>query len=366
MKWKLLGIVILVVVLVHALLFSCLMRHGKDDEQGGDAQIVERDLENDVEQPEFKYDTPQPSSQSPSDNTAVQANAREGGPLPSIHYVDGYYEMALAEMPAKLSQEINKCKQGICIDLTNRKILWAKGERTAGCIASMTKMMTVYLFMKDLRRTGSSLTLETVVPATPEACKTGGHQIYMDPKETFTLEELLKCVLIRSANDCALLMGQFLAGGSEEAFVKRMMDEAKEMGLDSFVFHNAHGLPVKLENGKKRLENMGSPIQLAFLAEQLMDIPEVVKWSSTKHDCIRENSPKFKRFDLDSTNTLLNNPSCPGVNGMKTGMTDGAGFCITATCERNGRRMVVVAMGCANSRERDALVRNIFNWAYSK
>ena len=327
MKLKVLGIVILVVVLVHALFAFVLMRHG--NEGGGEEPIVEKDLENDTEKPNFQY----------GDN--AEAPAAEDSGLPEANYYDGYYEMALAEMPAKLSQEINKCKQGICVDLTNKKILWAKNEKTAGCIASMTKMMTVYLFMKDLKKPGSQLTLETQVPATPEACKIGGHQIYMDPKETFTLEELLMSA-------------------------KRMTDEAKEMGLNSFIFHNAHGLPVKLPKG--RLENMGSPIELAFLAEQLMDIPEVMKWSSTKHDCIRENSPnpKFKKFDLDSTNTLLGNPSCPGVNGMKTGMTDGAGFCVTTTCERDGRRMVVVAMGCSSGKERDSLVRQILNWAYSK
>ena len=351
MKLKVLGIVIGVDVLMHALFAFVLIRHGND---GGEQQVVEKDLENDVEKPEFQSD----------DSTAAPVAQYSG--LPEAHYYDGYYEMALAEMPAKLSQEINKCKSGICVDLTNKKVLWAKNEKTAGCIASMTKMMTVYLMMKDLKKPGSQLTMETVVPATPAACKVGGHQIYMDPKETFTLEELLKCVMIRSANDCAYLLGAFLAGGSEEAFVKRMMDEAKEMGLESFIFHNAHGLPVKLAKG--RLENMGAPIELAFLAEQLMDIPEVVKWSSTKHDCIRENSPnpKFKKFDLDSTNTLLGNPSCPGVNGMKTSMTDGAGFCVTTTCERDGRRMVVVAMGCNNGKERDNLVRQILNWAYSK
>ena len=351
MKLKVLGIVIGVVVLMHALFAFVLIRHGND---GGGEQLVEKDLENDTEKPEFQYDD------------SAAAPAVEDSGLPEAHYYDGYYEMALAEMPAKLSQEINKCKSGICVDLTNKKVLWAKNEKTAGCIASMTKMMTVYLMMKDLKKPGSQLTMETVVPATPEACKIGGHQIYMDPKETFTLEELLKCVLIRSANDCAYLLGAFLAGGSEEAFVKRMMDEAKEMGLESFIFHNAHGLPVPLAKG--RLENMGSPIELAFLAEQLMDMPEVVKWSATKHDCIRENSPnpKFKKFDLDSTNTLLGRASCPGVNGMKTGMTNGAGFCITATCERDGRRMVVVAMGCNNGKERDNLVSQILNWAYSK
>ena len=172
MKLKVLGIVILVVVLVHALFAFVLMRHGKED--GGDEQIVERDLENDVEKPEFQYDN----------NVAPAAD--DGG-LPSAQYYDGYYELALAEMPAKLSQEINKCKQGVCIDLTNKKILWAKDEKKAGCIASMTKMMTVYLLMKDLKKPGSQLTLETQVPATPEACKTGGHQIYMAPKETFTI-----------------------------------------------------------------------------------------------------------------------------------------------------------------------------------
>ena len=353
MKLKVLGIVILVVVLVHALFAFILVRHGK--EEGGDEQVVEKDLENDVEKPDFQYD-----------NNAAPVVTEDTG-LPEAQYYDGYYEMALAEMPAKLSQEINKCKQGVCIDLTNKKILWAKDEKKAGCIASMTKMMTVYLLMKDLKKPGSQLTLETQVPATPEACKTGGHQIYMDPKETFTIEELLKCVLIRSANDCAMLMGQFLAGGSEAVFVERMTNEAKAMGLNSFVFHNAHGL-YELDKAGKRLENMGSPVELAFLAEQLMDIPEVMKWSATRHDCIRENSPnpKIKRFDLDSTNTLLGKASCPGVNGMKTGMTNGAGFCITATCERDGRRMVVVAMGCNNGKERDSLVGQILNWAYSK
>ena len=352
MKLKVLGIVILVVVLVHALFAFFLIRHG--NENSVDEQVVEKDLENDVEKPDFQYDN----------NEAAPAVENAG--LPAAHYYDGYYEMALAEMPAKLSQEINKCKSGVCIDLTNKKILWAKNEKTASCIASMTKMMTVYLLMKDLKKPGSQLTLETVVPATPEACKVGGHQIYMDSKETFTLEELLKCVLIRSANDCALLMGQFLAGGSEEAFVKRMMDEAKGMGLNNFVFLNAHGLYVTNGKNGTRMENMGAPVELAFLAEQLMDIPEVVKWSSTKHDCIRENSPKYKRFDLDSTNTLLGKAACPGVNGMKTGMTNGAGFCITATCERDGRRMVVVAMGCNSGKERDNLVSQILNWAYSK
>ena len=137
MKLKVLGIVILVVVLVHALFAFVLMRHGND---GGGEQVVEKDLENDVEKPEFQYD----------DSAAAPAAADSG--LPEAHYYDGYYEMALAEMPAKLSQEINKCKQGVCIDLTNKKILWAKDEKKAGCIASMTKMMTVYLLMKDLKR----------------------------------------------------------------------------------------------------------------------------------------------------------------------------------------------------------------------
>ncbi|MBR4370664.1 MAG: hypothetical protein IKS92_06420, partial [Victivallales bacterium] len=141
MKLKVLGIVILVVVLVHALFAFILMRHGNDN--GGDEQVVERDLENDVEKPDFQYD----------DKNA--APAAEDSGLPEAQYYDGYYEMALAEMPAKLSQEINKCKQGVCIDLTNKKILWAKNEKTAGCIASMTKMMTVYLLMKDLKKPGS-------------------------------------------------------------------------------------------------------------------------------------------------------------------------------------------------------------------
>jgi D-alanyl-D-alanine carboxypeptidase (penicillin-binding protein 5/6) len=237
--------------------------------------------------------------------------------------------------------------------LTNKKVLWAKNEKTAGCIASMTKMMTVYLMMKDLKKPGSQLTMETVVPATPEACKVGGHQIYMDPKETFTLEELLKCVMIRSANDCAYLLAEFL-GGSEQAFVQVMSSRAKELGCQNFVFHNAHGLPTGNQ------ENMGTPLEIAYLSSILLDIPAITRWSSVRHDTIRENT---KPFNLDSTNHLLG--TCPGVNGMKTGFTNKAGYCLCATCERNSRRVVVVILGCEKGTIRDNIARQLIDWVYT-
>jgi D-alanyl-D-alanine carboxypeptidase len=161
-------------------------------------------------------------------------------------------------------------------------------------------------------------------------------------------------VLIRSANDCAYLLGEFL-GGSESVFVARMNERAKELGCRQFIFYNTHGLP---DNGR---ENLGSPAELAFLAGVLMDIPEIVRWTTVRRDAIREDR---KIFYLDTTNSLLGR--CPGVNGMKTGMTNKAGHCITVTCERDGRRLVVVVMGAANGKSRDALARDLLEWGYAQ
>ena len=134
--------------------------------------------------------------------------------------------------------------------------------------------------------------------------------------------------------------------GSESAFVTRMNERAKALGCRQFVFHNTHGLP---DNGR---ENLSSPVELAYLAGVLMDVPEIMRWTTVRRDAIREDK---KILYLDTTNSLLGR--CPGVNGMKTGVTNKAGHCITLTCDRDGRRLAVVVMGAANSKSRDALAR---------
>jgi D-alanyl-D-alanine carboxypeptidase (penicillin-binding protein 5/6) len=364
MKWSFFLTIVGIVVFVHILFFSCVMR---DDDVAGDAQS--ETVETSGESTEVASPSVEGGATTATTEEPVVASTGGIKGLPSTPLTEGLYMKSLLEMPAKLATDTELCKAGICIDLNARKILWEKNSRQAYPIASMTKMMTVYVVAKELRRPGGNVTLETPVKATVAASKVGGHQIWIDQRETFTVDELLKCILIHSANDCAYLLAEFLGGGSEAEFVKKMDAEAKQLGMVSFDFRNSHGLyeMVPGANGKTvKRENMGSAFELAHLSSLLLDIPEVVRWSSTKRDCIRENNPKFKKFDLHSTNKLLNDKSCPGVNGMKTGMTEAAGSCITATCEREGRRIVVVVMGCEKSAIRDKLVRQLINWAYSQ
>lgn len=265
-------------------------------------------------------------------------------------------------LPAKLEQLLDTgCRSGILVDLGSRRILWQKEARTAFAIASMSKIMTAYELLLQLSEPSCKYTLETVVPVPKKMYrKYSDCHIYMDPRESFTIDELLKCMIIHSANDCAYLLGEFMAG-SEEAFVKQMNARAASMGLQTLSFCNTNGLPDR----KNHRANRGSALDMAYLAEHVMDVPAIMKWAGTKRSAIREKIPG-RRFDLDNKNRLLNSSRCPGVNGLKTGYIDESKFCITVTAERKGRRMICVVMGADKAKARDNLVVELLNWGYSQ
>jgi D-alanyl-D-alanine carboxypeptidase (penicillin-binding protein 5/6) len=260
-------------------------------------------------------------------------------------------------LPNDLDVKAALCRAGVALDWTHRNILWEKNAAEPVPIASMTKMMTAMLLLETVRDLNSGLTLNTPVRVTEGAWAIAEGQVYLDPRETFTLDELLKCMLIHSANDAAHLVAEFLGGGNPKRFCQLMNRRAKELGLSSFALFNAHGLT---EPNRPR-QNSASPLDLAFLAGHLLDYPEVVRWSSTWTSAIREQTSK--PFLLTNRNKLVK--TCPGVNGMKTGFTTVAGFCVAATCNRNGRVLIVVATGCPSSVARDSLVAQLIEWGYT-
>ena len=275
-------------------------------------------------------------------------------PLPQIAFTNG-----TATVPANLNVQTQGCKAGILIDWTNKKILWNKSADTQVPIASMTKMMTALLLMERIH-SDPSVTLQTQVKVTKTASLVGGSQVYLDPRETFTLDELLKCMMIFSANDVTHLIAEFLGGGSADAFVAQMNKRAQELGLTHTHFVTPHGLPLP---GQKTVDQ-SSPRELAYLAGMLLNSPEVVKWSSTRTTAIREHSTQFKPFQLVSRNGLVGRTE--GLNGMKTGYTKEAGFCMAATCVRGGRTLICVVNGCSKSEIRNNLVENLLNWGYAQ
>ena len=217
-------------------------------------------------------------------------------------------------------------------------------------------MMTVLVVMQELR-SRPDLTLSTPIAVTREAALVGGRQVWLDPRETFPLKDILRCTLIHSANDAAFLLAQHVAG-SELVFLRRMQAVSATLGLQGFTFHNSHGLP----EGPTHAENSGNAMELAYLAGCLLAYPEVVELSSTRVSYL-EPRIDGKKTQLVTTNRLIGR--VPGVNGMKTGFTDKARYCLVATCERSQRQVVAVATGCASSADRDALVGGLIEWAYT-
>jgi D-alanyl-D-alanine carboxypeptidase (penicillin-binding protein 5/6) len=267
-----------------------------------------------------------------------------------------FFRRALRPLPAKLETAAASCRSGIVVDWSARALLWAKAETRAVPIASLTKMMTVLVVVQELERR-PDVSLDTPVTVTPEAHLIGGRQVWLDPRETFPLQDILRAALIHSANDAAYLLAQRLSG-SETAFVQRMHEKANALGLESLVFNNAHGLP----DGPTKRENLGSAIDLAYLAGCLLAYPKVVEWSSTRLTYL-EPRVDGTRTQLGNTNHLVGRVA--GVNGMKTGFTDKSGFCLVATCERQGRQIITVVTGCSRAPERDELATALIEWAYA-
>jgi D-alanyl-D-alanine carboxypeptidase (penicillin-binding protein 5/6) len=221
----------------------------------------------------------------------------------------------------------------------------------------MTKMMTEFMVFEELA-IRKDITLETQIQVTPAAAKIGGSQIYLDPKESFTLEDLLKAVMISSANDAAYLVAEYFGNGDVNAFVDKMNVRAKQLKLVGAKFYNPHGLP----GDTAREDNICSPEGLIMLAERLLDNPKAAEFARTKVATIRENTSK--PFTLYTHNHLLG--ACPGVNGMKTGFIQRSGFCITVTCQRGDRKMAAAVTGFPTRKERDIFMAKLIDWGYKQ
>ena len=218
----------------------------------------------------------------------------------------------------------------------------------------MVKMMTLLLTMEELER-DPKLNLKSKVDITPTVMKvprTG--VIWLDPRETFPLEELLLAISVKSANDAAVQVAEFI-GGSVDNFVGEMNQRAKELNMTKTMFLNPNGLP-----DAKGRNSLSSPYDMCLLAEQLLEYPKIMEWSSTTTVWVRNN-----KTVLTTTNNLVKR-KIPGVDGLKTGFTNAAGSCLTFTAKRNGRRIIGCVAGCSGSKARDSFCANLLDWAYAQ
>lgn len=241
------------------------------------------------------------------------------------------------------------CKSAILIEASTGKVLYEKDADMALPPASVTKVMTLLLVMEAIE--AGRLKYGDTVRASANACSMGGSQIYLKENEEMSVEDMLKSVVIASANDAAVALAEHIAG-SEEEFVRRMNKRASELGMKSTRFENTNGLDDTTDS------HLTSARDIAIMSRELIKYPKILEYSSTWMDSVRGGE-----FGLTNTNRLVR--FYKGATGLKTGSTAKAGFCISATAERDGMSLICVIMGAPSRDVRNAAAVKLLDYGFS-
>ena len=240
------------------------------------------------------------------------------------------------------------CAAAVLIDEDSGTVLYEKNADERRPVASITKVMTLLLTFEALQ--AGKISLTDIVPVSEHAYHMGGSQIWLEPGEQLTLQEMLKAICISSANDAAVAVAEFVAG-SEPAFVDAMNARAAALGMTATHFANACGLD---EEG-----HLSSARDVAVMSrEMLLHHPEVREYCTVWMDTLRGG-----KTQLVNTNKLLK--SYPGITGLKTGTTGKAGVCITASAERDGLRLIAVVLGAASGKERFDAAKTLLDYGFA-
>ncbi len=246
---------------------------------------------------------------------------------------------------AKAPAKDDVYKGAIIMDAATGRVLLEDNAELVSPPASITKLMT-FLIVHEAIQAGA-LTLQSPVTVTAADSKIGGTQVWLKQGETFPVEELLYALMIQSANDAAYALARTTAG-TVPAFVERMNAKARALGMNHTTFRTPHGLPPA--NRKLADSDLTSPRDLALLSRHLLANTDVLRYTSVKIRPFRDGQPTG-RIEMRNHNHLLG--PVAGVDGLKTGYTAGAGFCLAATAQRNGKRIIAVIMGSADRKTRD-------------
>ena len=249
---------------------------------------------------------------------------------------------------AQASMSID-CKSAILMEAETGKVLYSQNQDQALPPASVTKIMTLLIVMEAIEE--GRISYDDIVVASANACSMGGSQIYLEQGERMSVEDLLKSVIIASANDAAVALAEHVAG-TEEEFVKAMNDKAKELGMKNTCFENTNGLDDTTQN------HLTSAMDIAIMSRELIKHKKITEYSSIWMDTIRNGA-----FGLTNTNRLVK--YYEGATGLKTGSTSKAGFCISATATRNGMTLIAVIMGSSSRDARNSAAVALLNYGFS-
>ena len=248
-----------------------------------------------------------------------------------------------AEVPAK---------SAFLMEVATGTVLYAQNEHAKLPPASVTKVMTLLLIMEAID--SGALRWEDTVTASEAAAAKGGSQIYLKVGETMSVSDMVKSIAVSSANDCACAMAEHLAG-SEAAFVEKMNRRAQALGMADTHFVNCTGL----DDAPDAKEHLTSAHDIGLMSRELLkNHPAIKDYTTIWMDTVRDG-----QFGLSNTNKLVRFYS--GATGLKTGFTSGAGYCLSASAERDGMELVAVVMGCETSRDRFDSCRRLLDQGFA-
>ena len=240
------------------------------------------------------------------------------------------------------------CRAAILIEQGSGRVLYEKNADERVPIASITKVMTLLLAFEAVH--DGRLTMETPVPVSEHAYHMGGSQIWLEPGEHFTLDEMIKAICVSSANDAAVAVAE-LVGGSEPAFVEQMNARAASLGMEQTSFRNACGLDAE--------GHLSTARDVATMSRTILNTcPEVLHYTGIWTDTLRGGATQ-----LINTNKLLRRYE--GITGLKTGTTGGAGICISASATRDGLTLIAVILGAPSSAERFQAATALLDYGFA-
>ncbi len=256
--------------------------------------------------------------------------------------------LCLLPTHARAAQVDITAPSAILMEKSTGEVLFEQDSHAVYEPASVTKIMTLLLVMEAID--AGQLTWDDVITASPYACSMGGSQIWLEEGEQLTVSEMVKAVAVASANDCAVALAEAISG-SESAFVQRMNERAKELGMESTVFCNCTGLPAE--------GHVSSAYDIALMSRELiLNHPQLREYTTIWMDTLRNGE-----FQLTNTNRLIY--SYPGATGLKTGSTDAALYCLSATAERDGMELIAVVMHAATPSDRFDSASALLNYGFA-
>lgn len=242
-------------------------------------------------------------------------------------------------------------KSAILIEASTGEVLFEKNADERLVPASMTKMMSMLVIIEAIEN--DDLKWNQEIQVSENASSMGGSQILLETGEKMSVRDLFKGVAIASGNDAVVALAEAVAG-TEDAFVQKMNDKAKELGLKNTNFKNPHGLDTA--------NHYSSARDMSLIAKELVKHEKVLEFTSVYEDYLRENTDR--KIWLVNTNKLVR--FYDGVDGLKTGFTEGAGYCLTATAKKDGMRVIAVVMGEADSKMRNQEVSEMLDYAFAQ